>query len=115
MDKISENLIDEIISVDPKIINISGNTDPTYASSEFCYILIDFNGDLFQTGIRDCPSKLITITKKEWISKTIKDIHPDYEIRRVRDGFNIDRVDSVDEEINNDFGYWSGGDIEVIV
>jgi len=114
MDIVSESLIDEFLSISPKIINIHGNTDPTYSSSEFCFVLIDFNGELFQTG--KCTSKIITMTMKEWIIYTIKNhIHPDYEIRRTNLGFKIDRVDSIDEEIDDDFGANFGGTIEVII
>jgi len=103
MDEISIQNIDEILSKNPSIINISGNTDPTYSSSEFCNILIDFNGYLLQTGGRFSSTKEVLMTKKEWIMTMIREIHPEYEIRKMGESYKIDRL-PFDENFGGDYG-----------
>ena len=120
LDNISLKRVEEIISRNPRIIQISGNRNPTYARDEFCITLIDFGNEMFQIGIRDdSEPKKIKCSKAEWLQNTILNINSNkYQLRKFgEDDFRIDEVDDLTTENNphDNFGCDYGGLIELVI
>jgi hypothetical protein len=81
-------ILQEIENLKPSIITISGNTDPTYSSSEFYEVLLLNETYKYEFGIKTKYS-IVKSTIAEWIMKIIKDRDPDYTLIKVHNNYVI--------------------------
>lgn len=81
-------ILQEIKDAKPSIITISGNSDPTYSSSEFYEVLLIKETYKYEFGI-ETKYSIVKSTIEEWIIKIIKYIDPDYTLIKVHNTYVI--------------------------
>ena len=98
LDFVTLGLIEKIVNDNPKVITIAGNTDPTYASSEFTLTLIDFGNSLYQTGSRFIKDEVVKIPKFEWLKNQLAE--EDLQLRSFKNKYYVAK--SFEDNINNE-------------